>query len=269
VCNQASRPTARTSACTSRPTPPSGPPFLPTRPRTRRPATHTPRTSTRASAPPSPSLAMPTRRPPTAPRLWRPGTWVPWWTPTAPARAHRGQQHPLRLPAGVGNKADFIVTSVKGPASVQSGQSFTAQVTVCNQGQQGDSTEVGVFLSLTPPSVPLFLPTRPRTRRPATRTPPISPRASAPPSPSPAMPTRRPPTAPRLWSLVPGRRGGPLQLPPRAHREQQRPLRLPAGRGQQGGLRRHLGEGPCQRAVRPVLHRSGNGVQPGPAGREH
>jgi subtilase family serine protease len=48
---------------------------------------------------------------------------------------------------GVGNKADFIVTSVKGPASVQSGQSFTAQVTVCNQGQQGDSTEVGVYLS--------------------------------------------------------------------------------------------------------------------------
>ncbi len=48
---------------------------------------------------------------------------------------------------GVGNKADFIVTSVKGPTSVQQGQYFTAQVTVCNQGTSGDSTEVGVYLS--------------------------------------------------------------------------------------------------------------------------
>jgi hypothetical protein len=57
---------------------------------------------------------------------------------------------------GVGYKADFIVTSVKGPASMQPGQPFTAQVTVCNQGNNGDSTEVGLFLSedatLRPPS---------------------------------------------------------------------------------------------------------------------
>jgi subtilase family serine protease len=48
---------------------------------------------------------------------------------------------------GVGSKADFIVTSVKGPASVQPSQSFTAQVTVCNQGTSGDSTHVSAFLS--------------------------------------------------------------------------------------------------------------------------
>ncbi|MFP2910183.1 CARDB domain-containing protein, partial [Pyxidicoccus sp. 3LFB2] len=48
---------------------------------------------------------------------------------------------------GVGNGADFIVTAVKGPASVQSGQPFTAQVTVCNQGTLPDTTDVVLFLS--------------------------------------------------------------------------------------------------------------------------
>jgi subtilase family serine protease len=48
---------------------------------------------------------------------------------------------------GVGSRADFIVTAVKGPTSVVSGQNVTAQVTVCNQGTQPDSTDVGLFLS--------------------------------------------------------------------------------------------------------------------------
>ncbi len=62
---------------------------------------------------------------------------------------------------GVGNKADFIVTSVKGPASVTSGQQFTATVTVCNQGTMGDYTDVELYLSAdaiitpaTPPGPP-------------------------------------------------------------------------------------------------------------------
>ncbi len=48
---------------------------------------------------------------------------------------------------GIGLRADFIITSVTGPASVQPGQSFTATVTVCNQGTRGDSTVVALFLS--------------------------------------------------------------------------------------------------------------------------
>jgi subtilase family serine protease len=48
---------------------------------------------------------------------------------------------------GVGSRADFLITSVTGPASAQSGQSITTQVTVCNQGTQPDSSEVEVYLS--------------------------------------------------------------------------------------------------------------------------
>jgi subtilase family serine protease len=48
---------------------------------------------------------------------------------------------------GVGNKADFVVTAVTGPASAQHGQALTAQVTVCNKGTQGDSTDVELYLS--------------------------------------------------------------------------------------------------------------------------
>jgi subtilase family serine protease len=48
---------------------------------------------------------------------------------------------------GVGNRPDFAVTAVTGPTSVQSGQSFTAQVTVCNHGTQPDSTELELYLS--------------------------------------------------------------------------------------------------------------------------
>jgi subtilase family serine protease len=48
---------------------------------------------------------------------------------------------------GIGNKSDFVITEVTGPASVASGQQFTATVTVCNQGTEGDSTDVELYLS--------------------------------------------------------------------------------------------------------------------------
>ncbi|QSQ26699.1 hypothetical protein JY651_17970 [Pyxidicoccus parkwayensis] len=60
---------------------------------------------------------------------------------------------------GVGNRADFVITDVKGPASVQPGQALTAQVTVCNQGTQSDSTDVGLFLSADANIHPPFGPT--------------------------------------------------------------------------------------------------------------
>ncbi|WP_158502297.1 CARDB domain-containing protein [Vitiosangium sp. GDMCC 1.1324] len=37
-------------------------------------------------------------------------------------------------PMGVGHRADLVVSEVSGPASVHNGQSFTANVKVCNQG---------------------------------------------------------------------------------------------------------------------------------------
>ncbi|MFP2910182.1 CARDB domain-containing protein [Pyxidicoccus sp. 3LFB2] len=48
---------------------------------------------------------------------------------------------------GVGHRADFVVTNVQAPASLLPGQSFTAQVTVCNQGTQPDSADVALVLS--------------------------------------------------------------------------------------------------------------------------
>ncbi|WP_395845965.1 CARDB domain-containing protein [Cystobacter fuscus] len=54
--------------------------------------------------------------------------------------------HPGYL-LGVGNAPDFVITSVKGPASVDFGQQLTAQVTVCNQGTRRDSTQVALILS--------------------------------------------------------------------------------------------------------------------------
>jgi subtilase family serine protease len=48
---------------------------------------------------------------------------------------------------GVGNKPDFMVSSVTGPNSALSGQSFTTSVTVCNQGTQAASTQVELYLS--------------------------------------------------------------------------------------------------------------------------
>ncbi|QSQ20700.1 hypothetical protein JY651_36530 [Pyxidicoccus parkwayensis] len=48
---------------------------------------------------------------------------------------------------GVGSKADFVVTSVSGPASVTPGQSFNVTATVCNQGTANNSTGVEILLS--------------------------------------------------------------------------------------------------------------------------
>ncbi|WP_146209838.1 CARDB domain-containing protein [Vitiosangium sp. GDMCC 1.1324] len=48
---------------------------------------------------------------------------------------------------GVGYKPDLVVTSVTGPASVQSNQQFSATVTVCNQGTVTASTYVTLYLS--------------------------------------------------------------------------------------------------------------------------
>jgi len=48
---------------------------------------------------------------------------------------------------GVGNGPDFVVTAVSGPTLVQMGASFSASVTVCNQGTMGDSTDVELYLS--------------------------------------------------------------------------------------------------------------------------
>ncbi|MFY0574010.1 CARDB domain-containing protein [Cystobacter fuscus] len=48
---------------------------------------------------------------------------------------------------GVGYAPDFVITSVKGPASVESGQPLTAQVTVCNQGTRTRDTSVALVLS--------------------------------------------------------------------------------------------------------------------------
>jgi subtilase family serine protease len=48
---------------------------------------------------------------------------------------------------GVGNKADFVVTSVTGPTSIKQGVAFTTNVTLCNRGQLTDSAAVEVYLS--------------------------------------------------------------------------------------------------------------------------
>ncbi|WP_257446546.1 CARDB domain-containing protein [Archangium lipolyticum] len=59
---------------------------------------------------------------------------------------------------GIGDEADFVVKAVNGPASARSGQSFTASVTVCNQGTRPDSTDVELYLSsdtvITPQETP-------------------------------------------------------------------------------------------------------------------
>jgi subtilase family serine protease len=48
---------------------------------------------------------------------------------------------------GIGDRADFVVTSVTGPASTQRGQYFTASARVCNQGTMDGSTDVELYLS--------------------------------------------------------------------------------------------------------------------------
>ncbi|MDC0711305.1 CARDB domain-containing protein [Stigmatella sp. ncwal1] len=51
-------------------------------------------------------------------------------------------------PAVVTDGPDFIVKSVKGPASVREATGFTAEVTVCNQGTQDGSAQVGLYFSV-------------------------------------------------------------------------------------------------------------------------
>ncbi|MFP2903486.1 CARDB domain-containing protein [Pyxidicoccus sp. 3LFB2] len=47
----------------------------------------------------------------------------------------------------IGNRPDYVVTSITGPASVQRGQPFSASVRVCNQGTMAGGTDVAVYLS--------------------------------------------------------------------------------------------------------------------------
>ncbi|QRN99926.1 hypothetical protein JRI60_13275 [Archangium violaceum] len=50
-------------------------------------------------------------------------------------------------PLGIGDRPDFFVTAVKGPASRVPGVLFTASATVCNQGTVSGSTDVALLLS--------------------------------------------------------------------------------------------------------------------------
>ncbi len=61
---------------------------------------------------------------------------------------------------GVGHRSDFVVSAVTGPVSAQQGQQITASVTVCNQGTQGDSTHVELYLS-TDANIAVPLPSKP------------------------------------------------------------------------------------------------------------
>jgi hypothetical protein len=61
----------------------------------------------------------------------------------------------------VGNRADFVITSVTGPASVMRNAPFSASVTVCNRGQLMDTVGVELYFSSdstirvpTPPAPP-------------------------------------------------------------------------------------------------------------------
>ncbi|WP_194717551.1 CARDB domain-containing protein [Comamonas sp. JC664] len=61
-------------------------------------------------------------------------------------------------PIGIGARPDFVVTSVTGPTSVTSGQSFPASVTVCNPGTEPGAPNVALYLSadgVITPEVPL------------------------------------------------------------------------------------------------------------------
>ncbi|WP_181791020.1 CARDB domain-containing protein [Myxococcus llanfairpwllgwyngyllgogerychwyrndrobwllllantysiliogogogochensis] len=50
---------------------------------------------------------------------------------------------------GVGNRPDLVVTGLNVPQALQNGQSFTAAVTVCNQGTQAStSTQAQIYVSM-------------------------------------------------------------------------------------------------------------------------
>ncbi|WP_275900433.1 CARDB domain-containing protein, partial [Pyxidicoccus trucidator] len=48
---------------------------------------------------------------------------------------------------GVGNRPDFVITSVTGPTSTEDGQPLIAQVTVCNHGTTSGDSHVELYLS--------------------------------------------------------------------------------------------------------------------------
>ena len=61
-------------------------------------------------------------------------------------------------PFGIGDRPDFVVTSVTGPSSITPGQPFPATVTVCNPGTAPGTPNVALYLSadgVITPDVPL------------------------------------------------------------------------------------------------------------------
>lgn len=54
---------------------------------------------------------------------------------------------PVNFQTAPSNAPDFVVTNVVAPAAVLPGSQFTAQITVCNQGNQPGSTPVDVVIS--------------------------------------------------------------------------------------------------------------------------
>src|SRR5690242_17967270 len=64
-----------------------------------------------------------------------------------PAREAEGLS-PVRQALGSG--PDFVVRKVSAPSSTWPGGPLPVTVTVCNQGADGDSTQVDVFLSSDP-----------------------------------------------------------------------------------------------------------------------
>ncbi|XXF76849.1 CARDB domain-containing protein [Myxococcaceae bacterium GXIMD 01537] len=59
---------------------------------------------------------------------------------------------------GVGNRPDFTVFSMSGPASITAGQSISSSVMVCNYGTEAGSTSVGLYLSPDATIAPMYEP---------------------------------------------------------------------------------------------------------------
>ncbi len=164
---------------------------------------------------------------------------------------------------GVGYKPDFIVSSVTGPASATPGQQITATVSVCNQGTQGGSAPLEVYLSadttITPhgPSGP-----SPDSFVGYTSSPFLNPGQCQ------TLTVQGPASVPSEGPYYLGAVVDSAELPAGAHRDQQHQGRHPHRRGQQAGLHRLLGDGPCQRHARAADHRHRLRLQPGHAGRQ-
>ena len=159
---------------------------------------------------------------------------------------------------GIGYQADFIVSSVTGPPAPRPGQPFTATVTVCNQGTQSGSTDVELYSPRTPPSA-LVQRASVWAGLPADAV--LHGDAGGGPVHHPAGADLRAGSA--RGRLVPGRGGRPGKHGERVPRDEQHARQQGAGDWPPGGLHRHGGDGPGQRAVRGSVHREGDGVQPG------